>query len=148
MSKNGGKSNNKRRKYGDEDYDSEYDSDYSNDDIIPPKIMYGTINTLYKEYIKCLDLEAQPEFMELGKKYMSRAIFNIDKTEHKKFQKEKRREVKKLKKQLAHKEAMKKKSENQQKANNGNSAKSPNPKYANISPSKPKSTKKRVLKKL
>lgn len=95
--KNGSKRSYKRRKDGEgDDYSYVYTED-SDEDIIPPKIMYGTINTLYKEYIKKLDLEKYPEFEDLGKKYLSRAIFTIDKTEHKKFQKLKKREAKRLK---------------------------------------------------
>lgn len=56
--------------------------------------MYGTINTLYKEYIKCIDLEKYPEFLELGKKYYSKAFFNIDTTEHKKMLKKRKQEMK------------------------------------------------------
>ena len=72
-------------------------SEYSNYNAIPSKLMYGTINTLYKEYIKSLDSETYPELHELTRKYMSRPLFIIDKTEHKKRLKEKKREAKKLK---------------------------------------------------
>lgn len=86
----------KRRRENEEDYSDE--SDYSDyDEVIPPKIMYGTINTLYKDYIKQIDLEKHPEFAELGKKYLSRALFTIDKTEHKKELKLRRREAKRRK---------------------------------------------------
>lgn len=72
-------------------------SDVSNFDTIPSKLMYGTINTLYKEYIKSLDSDKYPELHELTRKYMSRPLFIIDKSEHKKRMKEKKREAKKLK---------------------------------------------------
>lgn len=95
--KGGEKRSYKQRKKLEDDDGDENHTEYSDDEVIPPKIMYGTINTLYKEYIKCLDLVKYPEFAELGMKYLPRALFTIDKTEHKKFQKERRREAKRLK---------------------------------------------------
>jgi hypothetical protein len=44
-----------------------------------------------------LDWDKYPEFEELGKKYYSKSLFSIDKTEHKKMVKEKRREQKRIK---------------------------------------------------
>jgi hypothetical protein len=49
-SKNGGRRCYRRRRIN-EDGESEYYSDSSYYDVIPPKIMYGTINTIYKDYI-------------------------------------------------------------------------------------------------
>jgi hypothetical protein len=95
-SRNGGTRRYKRRRIN-EDGESEYLSDSTDFDVIPPKTMYGTINTLYKDYIRLIDCDSNPEFVDLGRKYYSKAFFNIDKTEHKKVVKEKRREQKRIK---------------------------------------------------
>jgi len=92
----GGRSSYKRHRAGDEDY-WDYDSDYSEFEAIPSKVMYGTINTLYKDYIKLVDCEKQTEFQDLTQKYLSRPIFIVDKTEHKKIMKERKRIAKKNK---------------------------------------------------
>lgn len=79
---------------------------------------------------------------------MSRALFSIDRTEHKKFQKEKKREAKKFKKQQALKEAVKKKQETVRKSLSTSSNKSPVAKNGVVSSNKSKNTQKRILKKL
>lgn len=91
-----GEYSHKRYKFGDE-RDSDMYSDASNYQAIPSKLMYGTINTLYKEYINSLDSSKYPELHDLTRKYMSRPLFIIDKSEHKKKIKEKKREAKKIK---------------------------------------------------
>ena len=95
--KSGSKKSSKRRKGEDGvEYSCNY-SDDSDEDVIPPKIYNGTINSLYKEYIKNIDLEKYPEFSEITRKYVSRGMFIIDKSEHKKEMKKRKREAKKIK---------------------------------------------------
>jgi len=59
--------------------------------------MYGTINTLFKEYIQSVDCTKRPELLELGKKYYSKALFSVDNHEHKKILKRKFRDEHKIK---------------------------------------------------
>lgn len=137
--------------------------------------MYGTINTLYKDYIKDkvhieisytnsqplprsrkskrsheesqIDGDQHPDLEKLVMKYYSKSLFSIDKTEHKKMVKEKKRELKRIKKQQAHKELMRKKREELLRLSRDNNKDSCR-KTDSSSSNKNRTTQKRMLKKI
>lgn len=97
------KDNNKKSRNKNEWEDgSYYSSDSEEYNIVPqkiiPTIVYQTTNALFKDYMKYLDPETQDSLKDLGKKYLGRALFTIDKTEFKQQLKLKRREAKRLRK--------------------------------------------------
>ena len=47
------------------------------------KIVFIILIFSSRDYIKYIDADKNPELVELGKKYLSKAIFTIDMTEHK-----------------------------------------------------------------
>jgi hypothetical protein len=63
-----------------------------------PTIVYQTTNALFKDYLKFLDNDTQEELKDLGKKYLGRALFTVDKTEFKEQLKIRRREAKRIRK--------------------------------------------------
>ena len=63
-----------------------------------PTIVYQTTNALFKDYMKFLDNDSQEQLKDLGKKYLGRALFTVDKTEFKEQLKIRRREAKRIRK--------------------------------------------------
>lgn len=89
----------------DGDYGSDYTSDSDGYNIVPrkmiPTIVYQTTNSLFKDYIKVLENDTQEQLKDLGKKYLGRALFAIDKTEFKEQLKIRRREAKRIRKYVS-----------------------------------------------
>ncbi len=110
--------------------------------------MYGTINTIYKDFIQIADTDANPGLIDLGKKYYSKSLFTIDVSEHKKMLKRKRKEEIKQKKQKEHREEVQKKKEQQKKFLMMLSNKEDGRKSDSETNSKARNTNKRVLKKI
>jgi hypothetical protein len=113
----------RKRRRGSHYDDSDYSSDSEGYNCVPkkmiPTIVYQTTNAIFKDYIRFTDADTQETLKDMGKKYLGRALFSIDRTEFKEQMKVRRREAKRIRKKLKNQEILKKKKLEKLKQQNG-----------------------------